>query len=169
MGTEIQEIIAQVTALARVIIPLFAVLGVLSGLAIIASAARMLLVGGSGRFGSGQEDPSLMAVAIKLFIGACLIQFSTSIGWTRDVLAGAGTEVREAMAYVVPAGGNGVWTQVLAACLLWVATIGVAAMYRGFLLWNKAGSGENQGGDGDYFMRGLWHILAGGVCINIGT
>lgn len=76
------------------------------------------------------------------------------------------------MGTVIPAGAGGsFWTLLMNTCLVWVATIGCIGMFRGFLLWNKAGAGDSAMGQssGDYFWRGLWHIIGGAIAINIGT
>lgn len=161
MGTDIQALLASANALAAAILPLMSVLSSLAGLYIIAQAARILLK-------DDQRDGGLPAVGVKLLIGACLVQFGTSIEWTRELFAGAGTEVRVAMAYVL-AKETKVWGEIVQAGLLWLATIGVLGMFRGFLLWNKAGSGDSSGGGRDHFWAGLWHIAGGAICINIGT
>lgn len=142
-----------------------ALIGVLAGLWLFASAGRALI-----KPDRGEESPNLGAVAVKLFAGAALIQLSRSIEDTRNgLLAGAGTEVRQMMAYAIPASNGGIWGLVMSTCLVWVATIGCFAVFRGFLLWNKAGSGDSSGGQGDFFWRGLWHILGGSICINMGS
>lgn len=139
----------------------------LSGLILFAIAGRALVKPGRGH----DDGPNLPAIAVNLFIGASLLQIARSIDDTRNgLLAGTGREVREMMAYALPAGtGGNMWTLLMSTCLVWIATIGAIGMFRGFLLWNKAGSGEAQGGSGDYFWRGLWHIIGGAICINIGS
>ena len=138
----------------------------LTGLILFAVAGRMLV-----KTNRGDEGPNLGAVGISLFVGAALLQIARSIEDTRTgLLAGAGAEVRTMMSTAIPAGSGGpFWTLLLSTCLIWIATIGAIGMFRGFLLWNKAGSGEQQGGAGDYFWRGLWHIVGGAICINIGA
>ena len=140
----------------------------LAGLILFAVAGRTLLKGGRGP----DEGPHLGAVGIHLFVGAALLQIAKSIEDTRiGLLAGAGSEVRTMMTTVVPAGSGGpFWILLMSTCLVWIATIGAIGMFRGFLLWNKAGSGDQQGGNsGDFFWRGLWHIIFGAICINIGA
>jgi len=166
MKIDLVAIFGYLNDFAAVLIPLFSVFGVLAGLVLFGSAAKALVW---NRRGGMQEEVPLASVGVQMFIGACLFQFGTSIDWTRSgMLGGAGSGTRAAMALVTP-GSSSTWNLLLDTSFLWLAAIGVAGMFRGFLLWNKAGSGDNQGGSGDFFWRGLWHILGGAICINIGT
>lgn len=143
------------------------VFAVLAGIVMFASAARALL-----KTQGYDQGPNLLGVGVRMFIGAALFQLARSIEDTRTgLLAGAGQEVRVMMGTVMPAGaGGGFWQLLLSTCLVWIATIGCIGMFRGFLLWNKAGAGDSQGGQGgDFFWRGLWHIVGGAIAINIGT
>ena len=164
------DIAAMLTSLSGFGVQLRTVLSaisVLTGLVLFAVAARMMLKGGRGP----DEGPNLPAIGTSMFIGAALIQIARSIEDTRNgLLAGTGSEVRAAMTGVMPAGaGGGIWGLLMSTCLIWIATIGAVGMFRGFLLWNKAGSGDQQGGAGDYFWRGAWHVIGGAICINIGS
>jgi len=162
---DITAILNNLTSLGAAVRAALSVVSVLAGLVLFASAGRSLVKGQRG-----EEGPNLMAVGVQLFIGAACIQIARSIEDTRvGLLAGAGSEVRSMMAYAVPAAGNGVWSLLMSTCLVWIATIGAIAVFRGFLLWNKSGSGDSPGGSpGDFFWRGIWHIFGGAVCINIG-
>lgn len=166
MNIDVAAVFGALNSLATVVIPLFALLGVLTGVVMIGQAGKLLVW---GRPGGGSESPPLGAVAVKLLIAACLMQLGTSIDWTRNgLMAGAGSGTRDAMT-LVTATPAPIWTLIVSTGLLWLAAIGVAGVYRGFLLFAKAGSGDSQGGQGgDFFWRGLWHILGGAICINIG-
>lgn len=164
MNIDIEAIFGYLNDFASAILPLFSLFGVIAGLYLLGSSAKMLITDGRG----GQEGPNLSAIGIKVFIAGCLLQFSTSIEWTTDgLLAGTGKGAREAMALIV-VNTSPVWDFILKASFLWLAVFGVAGVFRGFLKWNKAGSGESQHG-GDDFWAGLWHIIGGAILINIGT
>lgn len=164
------DITAALTSMAALQGPLrtaLSAIAVLAGIFLFATAGRALIKGGRGQ----DEGPNLPAIGISMFVGAALVQFSRSITDTSSgLLAGAGSEVRTMMTSAIGAGTGGpFWTLLMSTCLVWIATIGAVGMFRGFLLWNKAGSGDSQGGQGDYFWRGLWHIIGGAICINIGS
>ena len=116
----------------------------------------------------GRDEVPFGAVATNLFIGAALITFARSVSNTQELLGGAGTGVRGAVAYVAPAAGGSIWTRALAAAFMWVSAVGACAVFKGLLLWHELGGGGNRGGGGDLFWKGLWHILGGGLAINMG-
>lgn len=148
------------------VVPLLVVLGVLGGLALFGRAGYLMVM---GRGGGGPHDVPFADVGISMLIGACLIQFSRSVNSTRELLGGAGSEVRAAMTYMATGGGGSAFaTLALNTALLWVGAIGAVGVFRGLLLWWEMGSGNNRGGGGESFWRGLWHILGGGLCVNIG-
>ena len=164
---DVTALLNSASAFAVQLRPVLSAISVLAGLVLFAIAGKLLIKGGRGM----DEGPNFVAIGTSIFIGAALIQIARSIDDTRTgLLAGAGSEIRGAMtaAGVIPAGA-GIWGLLISTCLVWVATLGAFGMFRGFLLWHKAGSGDQQGGSGDYFWRGLWHILGGAICINLGT
>jgi hypothetical protein len=163
-GFDPTSLFTELQSVAAALIDLFGVLCLLFGVVLMGSSAR-LLVKGDPRTG----EPNLLAVFVRSVIGACLMQFAHMVSMVQEELGGTGSGVRTAMLDSVPASsGNGLWGVALGAILMWVACIGGFAMIRGFLLWNKAGSGDSQAGGGDAFWGGFWHILAGGVCMNMG-
>lgn len=159
-------LLTEMAAVASLVQPLLVALGVTVGLFFVGQAGMLMV---KGRDGNGDDVPVVPIVG-KLFIAACLISFSRSVGNTLDLLGGAGSEVRAAVAYVAPTNGGGdIWSIALNAAFLWVAAIGAVGVFRGFLLWQDMANGENRNGGGDLFWRGLWHILGGGVAINMGS
>ena len=59
------------------------------------------------------------------------------------------------------------WTSFLVRTYAWLFLLGVCAIFRAFLLFNRAAQGDAQEGDG--FWRGFWHILGGAILVNIAT
>lgn len=164
MNIDIAAVFAELNSIALALLPLFSLFGIVAGLVLLAKAAKSLVWGGH----NGQQDPEIGAILGRMFMAACLIQFGVSIDWTRDLLAGVGSGTRTAMSVIVTSSSPS-WQAILDGSLLWLAVIGVAGMFRGFLLMDKAVSGDNQQNGGDFFWRGLWHIIGGAICINIGT
>lgn len=163
---DLTAMLNEMAAVASAIQPLLVAVGVTAGLILIGQAGLLMVKGRNG----SQDDVPFGAVAGKLFIAACLMSFSRSISNTLELLGGAGSEVRSAVAYVTPAGGGTeVWSLALNVAFLWVAAIGAVGAFRGFLLWHEMANGENRNGGGDLFWRGLWHIVGGGVAINMGS
>lgn len=165
MKVDLAAIIALLNQLADVVMPLFSVFGVLAGFFLIGSAGKELVYGkGQG----GQEEMNLTSIAIRLFIAAVLIQFSTSILWTASgLLAGSGAGTRSTVALVVTS-TSPTFEAILSASFKWLAVMGMAGMFRGFLKWNEAGRGDSRGGGSDPFWSGLWHIVGGAILFNIG-
>lgn len=153
-------------AAANAVISLFGMLGVVAGVALLMKVAKHLTKGDS-RTG----EVNWASVGTSTLVATLMFQFATSVNWMMDLTAGTGTGVREAMAYTPggQGGGGSFWSLVMAAVMAWLACIGVMGIYRGFLLFNKAGSGDSQGGGGDPFWAAVWHCLGGAILINIGT
>lgn len=164
MNIDIAAVFAYLNDFAKAILPLFSVFGVIAGLYLLGTAAKKLME--DGRSGSG-EGPNFSAIFARILIGGVMLQFSLSIDWTKaGMLGGVGSGARSSMALVVN-NTSPTWNAILDASFLWLAVIGVAGMFRGFLKFNKAASGEGQQG-GDDFWSGLWHIIGGAILINIG-
>lgn len=154
----------------RAFMPFLGIAGALTGLYLIGSAGVTMFKAGANPQGHQGDAPVGQVVLVKSIIGALFLQFSRSVEMTRELMGGAGVGVREGLAYAVPAqAGGGFWGAVMAAGFLWLSVIGTIAIFRGFLLWVKAGSGENSRGGGDDTWAGFWHIVAGGIAINIGS
>lgn len=166
MKIDLEQLFGYLNDLASALMPLFSVFGVLAGLYMLAAAAKSLV----WRHSDGQPyegNPNLGEIGIKILIAACLLQFSTSIEWTTNgLLAGTGSGTRDAMALVVTS-TSPTWDMILKVSFLWLAAVGVMGMFKGFLLWHKAASGDSN--HGDPFWAGLWHIVGGAILINIGT
>lgn len=154
-------------ALAKAFIPTLSVLAFVLGLVLIGRAGLLMVYGREGR--GVHDDVPMGSVVTHLLIGAAFVQFARTVKNNLEVLGGAGSEVRTALAYVqASASGSQVVALGIATAMAWLGAIGIAAVFRGLLLWKSGGDGSNRGGGGEVFWRGLWHIVGGGVCINIG-
>lgn len=156
-------------AVAQAMFPMLSVISALVGLWMIGSAGLMLWRAGSDHPAarqSGLAGPLLT----KTIVGALLLQFARSIEMTRELMGGAGAEVRAGIVQAAgPSAGSGFWGLVMSALFMWLTVIGTLSIFRGFYLWHKAGAGDNQGGGGDHAWAGLWHVIAGAIAINIGS
>lgn len=157
--------------LATEMLPLMGAGGAIIGLYLIGSAGAAMLKASSDGRSSASDAPIAQVVAVKCLIGAMLLTFHRTVSDTVSLVGGAGSGVRSTLAYVGGArgGGDAFWGLVLKAAFLWLAVVGVIAIFRGLLLWVKAGSGQSSGGGSDDAWSGFWHVLAGGIAINLGT
>jgi len=165
MAFDISEILASANAIASASFSLLGPVSLLMGVWLMGSGLKKLVADPAQR---GEVD--LTSVAIRILMGGVLMQYATSVSWTRTLMGGAGGEVRSAVLLAVSGSSTtSVVYQVFTASLLWVAAIGAFGMVRGFYLWAQIGNGESQSGGKDFFWSGLWHILGGALAINIGT
>jgi hypothetical protein len=168
-GIDFNQIFGDARALALLIWPMLKVVAYACGLFFLYQGGRTLVQ--AGREGSPYTEESQMPwgkLATHFLVGACLLQFGWSIDNTRELLAGAGEGWRTSLTAIAPSAGGGIWDVFMKAALTWLFANGAAAVFRGFLLWHQLGAGENSNGKGDLFWRGLWHIIFGGVLMNIG-
>lgn len=169
MNIDIAETFAYLNEMAVAVLPLFGLFGTIGGVYLVAGAGKSLFTDNKGAGGPNEQGPNLSAVGIKLLIAAILFQFGTSILWTKDdLLAGIGTGARATMALVVVS-SSPTWDIILKTSFIWLQIVGAIGMFKGFLLWNKAGSGNSQGGGGDDVWKGIVHVLGGAILINIGS
>lgn len=161
---------AALNALSAVAVAMGPLLTVVSGLmgTFLIIRAGFLMV--NGREGRGvHDDVPVGQVLTYALIGGCLVQFARTLANTRELLAGAGSEMRNVMAYVVgQAAPSPLYTAALQAAFLWVGVLGIIAVLRGFYIWRGLASGNNASAQNDPFFSGLWHILGGGICVNVG-
>lgn len=151
----------------RMVLPTLAVLAFLAGTFFVGRAGWLMVTGRDGR--GPQDDVPIGGVVANILAGGALVAFARTMTNMRDTLGGAGTEVRAGLAYMASSAGNApIITLAVAVAATWIAALGGVAIFRGVLLWRSMGQGDNRGGDGDLFWRGLWHLLAGGLCLNIG-
>jgi hypothetical protein len=168
MDVDYSAVFAALNQLATLLIPLLSLFGVVAGLFLIASASKELAYGKNHQGHHHEHGVHVSSIMLKMLIAACLLQFSTSVDWTATgLLAGTGGEVRSAMTLVVTNAPNPIWSAAMSASFLWLAALGLMAVFRGFIKWNAAASGDQQ--QGDAFWGGLWHIIGGAILFNIGS
>lgn len=167
------NVLVGVKAFASSFIPVIAgYASVLAGFVIIGSAISNFTKLGDGNYRGTESGVTWGSVGLRLLIGGMLLQLSTSMQGVSEMLFGLPIQdYRGVLAYANArsAGGPGPWAQVMEVALLWVVLLGWVAAFRGFLQWNTAasGGGGSGGSAGDYFWKGLWHIIGGGVAINL--
>ncbi|TXI24226.1 MAG: hypothetical protein E6Q67_03130 [Roseateles sp.] len=167
MNLDITGMLNDMAAVTRAFWPMLSALGVVTGLVLIGQAGKLLVDAGGPN--SQHESVPIGFVLTKTFIGAMLLSFMRSVNMAAsDLLAGAGADARTTLAYYAPANsGGGIWGLVLNVCFLWVGVMGACAIFRGLYKWHAAGSGKSQT-RGDDFWSGLWHIVFGGIAVNMG-
>lgn len=167
-GIDVVPLLNELAALARAAVPAIAMLLFMLGMFFVARAGYLMWMGRDGR--GVQDDVPLGAVLGNLLVGAALIQLNRTIANTRETLGGFGTEIRSAMAYMAEGAGQqaAVYKVALTTAFAWLALIGVCAVVRGLLMWRDLAVGANRGGGDNLAWAGMWHIVGGGILINIG-
>ena len=164
---DVVALIGKMNEFAEAFIPLFGMFGILAGVVLLRSAFRELMGIGGNSSQAAEYGPNFSAIAVRIIIAAILFQFSVSVDWTTAFLGNQGAGMRESMALMIKS-PNETWSKVLAASFMWLRLLGYAAIFRGFLKWNKSASGANQGGADDEFWGGLWHIIGGAILVKVG-
>jgi hypothetical protein len=167
MDFDIVGLLQSMSAVAQAFKPLLVAAGYTTGLLLIALAAKLMIESGGPH--SKYDSAPLGIIATHCLIAGFLMSFTRTLQMmSLDLLAGVGGDARTALAYVAPqTGSGGVWALALNACFLWVGAMGAIAVYRGLWKWHSLGSGDNHS-KGDEFWAGLWHILFGGIAVNMG-
>jgi len=118
--------------------------------------------------GQRQGQPIIGPVCINFFIGASLLQFSFMIKTIVYTMFGASLESpSRVMDYMPPQvkEGGGMVTALVGAAVWWIAAIGVAAILRGFIIWNDLAKGDRAQSSAGW--KGFWHIFFGAACVNL--
>lgn len=145
---------------------IFVGLSVLAGTCCFYLAARMCIAQSQGlREGRPLFGPVVAHVLIGYFF-LRLAGFSTDV---IELLFGAAPQQPSSALSYLPAqiSQSNFWKRVALALVSWVAMFGGIAIFRGLLLWREMSNG-NPNQNGDLMWRGLWHIVFGGIALNIG-
>lgn len=161
------QLLAGLKSFAIAFIPVIAgPIAVFAGMVLIGSAVKMMAFAEEESRSSGRGVWT--KVGMRMLIGGGLLQLSSTMQGVSELLLGKPIEsYRGVMAYAGAANVPGPWAAVLEVCMLWVVLLGWVAAFRGLIQWNTAASGGGGQGAGDYFWKGLWHIVGGGVAINL--
>jgi len=156
-------------AIARSAAPAIGVLRFMVGMFFVGRSGYLMWNGREGR--GVHDDVPIGAVLANLMVGAALIQLNQTIANTRSTLGGAGSEVRSTMLYMANSSGQGsaIYQLALTTAFAWLALLGIVAVVRGLLMWRELAAGTNRGGGDNLAWAGFWHVVGGGICINIGT
>lgn len=162
-----QAMLAGFVATAKNFIPLLSgSAAALFGLWLVQSAVVKMVKMGDA---SNGERHTWGQIGGTMFIGALMLQFSSTMQDVSLLMFGSGIQdYHAALAYMpAPQSNPTYWNKVIEACLIWVVMLGWAAALRGFAQWSKAANGSGGGQEGDFFWKGVWHIFGGAACINI--
>lgn len=164
---DLETILSASRALAQNLTPLIVMsFSVVVGLWIIFSAITGLVDMASPRTAS--QAPGFGGVAGKLLVGGLFLRMSGTVFDFSVLLFGAGVQdIRGVMAYAPLPQDAGFWKEVFEVCLLWVVLLGWVGIFKGFLLWNKAASGNSSGQGGDFLMQGAWHVIGGVAAVSL--
>jgi hypothetical protein len=114
----------------------------------------------------GGQQPTWAGVGGNLLVTIGCTMLASWVESLTKNYGGIGEGVASQMAYMRD-GSSGSLKPLWDAIYAWVFLLGVCAIFRAFLLFNRAAQGHAQEGDG--FWRGFWHILGGAVLVNIAT
>jgi hypothetical protein len=167
-GIDVVPLLEKLGALAQAAAPAIGVLLFMVGMCFVARSGYIMWMGREGR--GVNDDVPMGAVLGNLFVGAALIQLNKTVSNTREALGGAGSDVRSAMQYMASGAGDAaaVYKIAMGTAFAWLALIGICAIVRGLLMWRELAAGGNRGGGDNLTWAGLWHIVGGGICVNIG-
>jgi hypothetical protein len=167
MDLDINSMLTNMSAISQAFWPLLAALGDVYGLILIGQAGKLLIDAGGPN--SHHESVPYGAIGTKALIAAFLLSFTQSVNlFSNDLMGGAGSNARSVLSYYAPtSSGGGVWALAINVCFIWVGVMGACAIFRGLHKWHSAGSGKSQS-TGDDFWAGLWHIVFGGIAVNMG-
>ncbi|VTU44969.1 hypothetical protein [Variovorax sp. RA8] len=151
-------------ALGRAFVPLVYWAALLIGFFFAGSALHKIAKMGHDHHGGQQPTWAGVGGNLLVTIGATMLS-----AWVESLsrdYGGIGEGVASQMAYIRD-GTSGSLKPLWDAIYAWIFLLGVCAIFRAFLLFNRAAQGHAQEGDG--FWRGFWHILGGAILVNIAT
>lgn len=154
-------ILSEFHAVSQAAYPVLTALGYAVGMYFLVSAGREMFSPTDAR-----DSVDKQKVVADLAFGSIFVQIGRIIAEARSLMDDGG-QVRAALAYVMPQSGTGFFGLVLTVVMAWVALIGAIGVFRGFLLWRDMASGASRQGGTDLFWRGLWHIIGGGIAMNL--
>lgn len=168
-ASETMAILTAMKSFATLVTPLISVIAFVAG-TFLFGATFMQMVNahrGQGPLAHGDGGVKVDVVLVRCVIAACMMSFAFYGNNTIVTVFGEQVSADRALAYApVARMASEQWTLAWGVVIVWIVMIGVVGMFRGLLLWNSAAT-ESQGG-GDYFWRGLWHIVGGAAAVNIG-
>ncbi|CAN7784768.1 hypothetical protein LJR175_008431 [Variovorax sp. LjRoot175] len=151
-------------ALGKAFVPLVYWGALLVGVFFTGSA--LLKIAKMGHDSPGGKPPTWAGIGGNLLVTVGCTMLSAWVdSFTKD-FGGLGEGVASQMAYMRD-GSSGSLKPLWDAIYAWLFLLGVCAIFRAFLLFNRAAQGDAQEGDG--FWRGFWHILGGAILLNIAT
>lgn len=167
-GIDVLPLLNELAAFARAAVPAIAAVLFVLGMFFIARAGHLMWMGRDGR--GVQDDVPMGAVLANLLVGAALMQLNRTVSNTRETLGGFGTEIRSAMTYMAAGAGqhSAVYKAALTTAFAWLALLGICAVVRGLLMWRELAAGTNRGGGDNLAWGGFWHVVGGGILVNIG-
>lgn len=113
------------------------------------------------RMSNDSHQTGIAGVVTPVIIGGMLIAWSSTTKMVSESLGLSGGALG-----FKPSNTSGYGQQVIDAALVGISLLGTLSVFRGLLKWKDAGEG-NHGNGGDPVWSGLWHIIGGGIAMNI--
>ena len=151
-------------ALGKALVPLVYWTALAVGVFFAGSALNKIVE--MGKDSPSGRQPTWPAVGGNLLVTAGCTMLNAWVESLSNQFGGVGEGVASQMAYMRD-NSSGSLAPLWAAIYAWLFLLGVCAIFRGFLLFNRAAQGQSQEGDGMW--RGFWHLLGGAILVNIAT
>lgn len=166
---DVQRTLESSKEFATLVTPLITVIAFACGVFLLGSTFLQMANAhrGQGALAHGDGGVKVGSVVMRCALSSCMMAFAFYGDNTILTLFGQKVSKDTALNYApVAQMASPQWTLAWGVVISWIVLIGVVGMFRGLLLWNSATT-ETQG-SGDYFWRGLWHIVGGAAAVNIG-
>ena len=151
-------------ALGKALVPLVYWGGLVVGVFFAGSALGKIAK--MGRDSHGGQPPTWAGVGGNLLVTLGCTALSSWVESLTKEFGGLGEGIASQMAYLRD-NSAGSLQPLWSAIYAWIFLLGVVAIFRAFLLFNRAAQGHAQEGDG--FWRGFWHLVGGAVLVNLAT
>lgn len=151
-------------ALGKALVPLVYWGALLIGLVFAGSALNKIAQ--MGKDGPSSQQATWAGVGGNLLVTAGCTMLNAWVESLSKEFGGFGEGIASQLAYMRD-NSAGPLAPLWAAIYAWLFLLGVCAIFRAFLLFNRAAQGHSQEGDGMW--RGFWHLLGGAILVNIAT
>lgn len=156
--------LGEFAALGKAFVPLVYWAALLTGFFFTGSALHKIAKMGHDQ--GGGQAPTWGGVGGNLLVTVGCTMLSSWVESLTKSYGGIGEGVASQMAYMRDS-SSGALQPLWAAIYAWLFLLGICAIFRAFLLFNRAAQGHDREGDG--FWRGFWHVVGGAVLVNLAT
>lgn len=163
MSTNFAGWLSGFTELAQMLMPVIYISAAFCGLWYAALALMKIRDMGKD---NGRDTPTWGAVMGNLLVTLVSTCLASWVHTLSENYGSIGSGLSSQMAYMRDSAASDLkpmWTAIYA----WMLLLGVCAIWRAVLLFNRAAQGNSR--DGDSWWAGFWHVVGGAVLVNIAT